>query len=203
MKMLYFDYVFRLSRRHPCLQKLCQFLTDNPSRRCHIACLEFSSDGPPIQSDIEPSNLRTWIEHVTNGIGGISSQLLFVEDLTKDVIEILGSTLDLDPMFFAYHIDNAESKTTSMKPSATILPSKIKSQSFLNLHYHNALEFYCDPGVSKRFLSDSNVPRRVRLLPPTAKGQLALRRQCCSAILMETKSGSWIGRETAEIVYGN
>ena len=138
---------------------------------------------------------------MTNDISSVSNRLLVVEDLTKDVIEILGSALDLDPMFFAYHIDNAVSKTTSLKLWATILPSKIKSQSFLNLHYYNALEFDCDPSASKRFMSDSNVPRRVRLLPPTAKGRLALRRQCCSVILTTTKSGSWIGKETAENMY--
>jgi hypothetical protein len=60
-------------------------------------------------------------------------RLLIAEDLTKDIIEVLGSSLDIDPLFFASQISGPNVEITSSKPAMGTLPSKAMNRNFLGL----------------------------------------------------------------------
>ena len=86
--------------------------------------------------------------------------IILVEDLSADVIELLGLCLDIDPLFFAFHLFSARSEETTKKPRVSILPSRAKDQNFFNIHYICTLEFD-DGGSETRFLCDANISRKL------------------------------------------
>lgn len=86
--------------RNPCLQNLSQFLSDDILYRntCRIACLEFSSvSANPCREDLDLQDLTSLLNNKVRGMKEIQGRLLLIEDLSKDVIELLGSSLNIDP----------------------------------------------------------------------------------------------------------
>lgn len=80
-----------------------------PGRHCkptHVTSLEFSSASEPssrrsLDSDSLTLILRDGVKE-TNDLCG---RLLIAEDLSADVVETLGSLLNIDPLFFVSHIE--------------------------------------------------------------------------------------------------
>jgi hypothetical protein len=138
------------------------------------------------------TSLRDW-----NSVGNIVNskligRLLIIEDPNTDVIEALGSTFDIDPLFFSYHIDHPRFR--SLEPSSTIsLPSKASSQDFVTLRYSRALEFEDTDLPRTLMTTTSNVARKVKILPSNSERHIGFRQQCCSVLLMTTKNGPWLG----------
>src|ERR1035437_7283053 len=103
MAQSYSDYVLAQSKRNPCLHNLCRFIRDGTARAgCKIASLEFlGSEEQPRRVDLNLSQL----ELITNAdVDTCQGRLIIVEDLNKPIIEAVGSSLDIDPFFFASHI---------------------------------------------------------------------------------------------------
>lgn len=192
----YINYVLAQSRQNPCLQNLCQFIHEDQSRHnCRIFCQNFSSrDVGPIQFGLNIRDLTNLINEVKGNTNSNKSLgcILIVEDLSRDVIEILGSAFDIDPLFFASHIYGPYVKISSPKASTSMLPSKIRNQNFLSLQYQRVLEFEDNPR-DLRLFRDCNVPRRVTLLPPTKSKYIGLGQHCCSVMLTSTKDSTWLG----------
>ncbi|KAG6989790.1 hypothetical protein G7Y79_00064g094130 [Physcia stellaris] len=124
----------------------------------------------------------------------VKGRILIIEDLSNDVVEILGSMLGIDPLFFASHIDSFEDQIATTRPSTAILPSTLRSQNFVNLPYHRVVELELGSLESEKgLLRDMNVPRKVAILP-TLKGiNVGLARNCCSILKTETRDGLWLG----------
>ncbi|KAF8849818.1 hypothetical protein BDZ45DRAFT_548645, partial [Acephala macrosclerotiorum] len=108
-------------------------------------------------------------------------------------IEILGASLDIDPLFFASHIHGPKVDITSSKPSTATLPSKVMSQNFLSLQYQRSVDFGVCPTAPRKMSRNSNVPRKVVLLPPMKDTYIGLEQQSCSVLLLNTRSKSWLG----------
>ncbi|KAL8329180.1 hypothetical protein RB597_004760 [Gaeumannomyces tritici] len=126
----------------------------------------------------------------------LKGRVLLVENITADLVSALGSTLDVDPAFFAGHIatDFQDIEKAPPPPSLAFLPSRIAEKGFLHAHYQlvidlgSADEFV---GLPYAFKTESNVPRNVRRLPPLSGRQLALARGCCS-ILVTSFGRQWV-----------
>ncbi len=192
----YKSFVAARIKRNSCLQKLYEFLqSDTASQHaCHTVCLDFSSaPGPPSRRRLNLHDLAMLLRSTTNERDELCGRLLIVEDLSKDVTETLGSLLSIDPLFFASHIDTFQIDISTPKPSTAILPSTIRSQNFLNLHYHRVVEF--ENLESKQVsLRDMNVPRKVKVLPRLKGINVGLVRHCCSTLKTKGKDGLWIGK---------
>ncbi|KAH9209565.1 hypothetical protein DL95DRAFT_413755 [Leptodontidium sp. 2 PMI_412] len=197
MPISYLDYIFAQSQQHPSLRDLCRFLgqaqTTDP---CRIVCLEFRVvEGSLLRSIHEISDLATSLRYWSSAdeiaSGKVSGRVLIIEDLNNNVVGALGSTFDIDPLFFSYHIDHPT--FNSFEPSSTIsLPSKAYSQNFVTLRYSRAIEFM-DIGFSRTLMTTSNVTRKVKILPSNSKRHIGFRQHCCSVLFMITKSGTWLG----------
>ena len=189
----YTAYVAARTRRNPCLENLHSFLTNANShqRTCQVACLEFSSiSNITVQKSLELNNLAIFSH---NKIKGLRGRLLIVEDLSVNVIETLGSALNLDPFFFASHIDVAQTDIRSKRPCTAGLPSMKKSRNFLSLHYHRVLKFEHPPPQRKLF-RDMNIPRKVISLPSIRGINIGLARLCCSILETVGNDGLWLGK---------
>ena len=193
--MSYKSFVAARAQRNSCLQNLCDFLQNNTKSQhaCRIVCLEFSSaSGPPSCRSLDLDGLALLLQSTAKERDNFCGRLLIVEDLSSDIVETLGSTLNIDPIFFASHIDTFQVDIAATRPSTAILPSTARSQNFLNLHYHRVLEF--EHLKSKQvLLRDMNVPRKVKILPRLKGIDVGLARHCCSTLKTEGKDGSWLG----------
>ncbi|KAF5618607.1 hypothetical protein F52700_12127 [Fusarium sp. NRRL 52700] len=119
----------------------------------------------------------------------VPTRLIFVEDVSPDLIILLGEKLDIDPLFFADYIHAAfkAGKKTSPPPSLATLPSSIATRDHIHLHYHKviALEGTDDELNEAPYdlKTSSNVPRHVRRLVTLPGRRLALVQTCCSFII--------------------
>ena len=83
-------------------------------------------------------------------------RLLVVEDLTADVIELLGSSLEIDPLFFALHLHATRSEKTVEQPDVRLLPSKARHLGILSTIYYRPLTFAGNP-IPAKLCCDANV----------------------------------------------
>ncbi|QGI63794.1 hypothetical protein CEK26_007745 [Fusarium fujikuroi] len=76
--------------------------------KMNVALLRFNGDGQaeqhPSNNLHRPEDLRRTIEMAKKPESGVMFSLFVVEDLSRDVIETLGSELAIDPRFFRAHI---------------------------------------------------------------------------------------------------
>lgn len=190
----YKSYVQARTKRNSSLQNLLDFLSSDDSRQrtCRIACIEFSSlSGIAIRKCLDLNTLKLLLTDRTNGIQG---RLLIVEDLHPDIVETLGSILNLDPFFFASHIDLYKFDISRKRPCMTVsLPSRLKSQDFLTLRYHRVFDFkHSLPRQSLR--RDMNVSRKVMMIPSSKGSNLGLARHGCSILRVSGDDGFWLGK---------
>ena len=185
------------SRQRPCLQNLLTFLGHDRLGQyaCRIICLEFpSSTDPPTRQSLDFVDLQSLLCSTKHENPRICGRILFVEDLSRDIIELLGLLLDIDPLFFASHIDVFKDEVGTTRPSTASLPSTMLSQNFLNLQYHRIIALEYDNFESERgIFRDMNIPRKVALLPKLKGRNIGLARHCCSILKTQSKDGLWLG----------
>ena len=97
----YEKFVKAQSQRNPCLQNLARFFNSSRINACRIACLEFSESDMPTLKSLDLVGLQLLLHSPEAGTQSLRGRLLIIEDLSKDVIEMLGSELGIDPFFFA------------------------------------------------------------------------------------------------------
>jgi hypothetical protein len=200
----YTQFVLTQRPRNPSLGNLCHFLTQSISRKPgNITCLSFSdTDESPSRGELSIAELESLLEVLTTDNRDHDSstntrqpqgRILFIGDPDKNVIELLGSQLDIDPIFFASHIHGPTVTAQSSKPASVILPSETARQNFLSLQYHRALEFGKESAALRRLSSDGNIQRKVMLLPAMRNTRIGLAQQSCSVLITSTKKG-WLGK---------
>ena len=160
----YTKYVTAQARRNPCLGNLSALLgNDTMQESYRIACLEFSAaSDTPKQKHINISELKSLLHNEDPQNDNLYGQILLAEDLTKDLIELLGSALDIDPFFFASHIDLFQSGIAMPRPYMSALPSTASHRNFVNLHYRRVLHFE-KPSPTRTLHQAMNVPRSVKM----------------------------------------
>lgn len=194
--MSYRSFVAARTQWNAELRNLDELLqTDGGGQRsCQIVCLEFpSTAGPPNRRCLDRSSLASIISNEARGKLDLCGRLLIVEDISNDIIEILGSLLEIDPIFFASHIDTFQVDIARTRPSMAVLPSKIRTQDFLNLHYHRVIELE-SPDSTQALFRDMNVSRKVKVLSGFKGTNIGLVRHCTSILKTKGKNGLWLGK---------
>ena len=196
----YRDFVRFRQERNPCVRGLSAFLETPrlPQDLCQIYVVHVDIGGNPDESQeiqkVHHNQLPSALEPPPPGRG----RLIVIEDLHPSVLEVLGVTLDIDPIFFAdYVVTNLENiERSPAPPSVALTPSQIQSRGdWFHIHYQQVIDLGPDgpprhsPWVLKTF---ANVPRAVRRLPPLHGRQLGIARACFS-ILTKCMDQSWIG----------
>ncbi|XXH03582.1 hypothetical protein Hte_009987 [Hypoxylon texense] len=78
---------------------------DERARRTKVAAFDFVPNDPaPAERRIETKDGLK--HHLEKPIAKGTTRLYVVEDLSRDVIELLGTKLDIDPLFFREHIND-------------------------------------------------------------------------------------------------
>jgi hypothetical protein len=198
----YRDYVAALCQRNPSLLTLKNFLC-NPKARyhgCRMAALDFRKglSKPSMRQimdiDYLPNELLGKAEtHLTCELDyqhPLQGRILVMEDLTVDIVELLGTELDIDPLFFAMHLHTVH--RTGMHhqmPDEATLPSRLRSNDYINISYHRPVT--CDNAhlAGGKWIRDASVDRKVVLLRSTT---IALASHCASVIKVQRSNGFWI-----------
>ena len=194
--MSYKSYVQARSQWNPCLKTLSNFLHDDSASQhlCHLTSLEFSSaSAAPNRRDLDIDSLAMLLRATAKSTDKICGRILIVEDSSNHVLETLGSLLEIDPLFFASHVDTFQVDISTTRPSTVTLPSTTRSQSFINLHHHRVVEFE-NLASSQVLHRDMNVPRKVKVLPRLKGITIGLVRHCCSILKTHGRDGLWLGR---------
>ncbi|KAF5625587.1 hypothetical protein F52700_8952 [Fusarium sp. NRRL 52700] len=136
--------------------------------KMNVALLEFKDDGQ-IQKDPNnnigtPDDLRTATKKSRNPGSDVKFSLFVVEDLSRDVIETLGSELAIDPRFFRAHItDYAWNNIRDRWREPSILQVDAKRQTWFQLRLIRSRYFENQDQLTraKAQVNEFNVMRRL------------------------------------------
>lgn len=191
----YKSFVAERSQQDPHLGDLREFLQKDATSQhaCRIACLDFfSADGPPRRRNLSRESLKSIVCDKPEA-DNLCGRLLIVEDVSSDVVETLGSLLNIDPLFFASHMDTAEVDIKKTRLQTAILPSTRMSHNFLNLQYHRVIEFG-NLNSDQTIFRNMNLSRKVKILSQFKGVNVGLARHCCSIMRTQGNHGLWIGK---------
>ena len=188
-------------QRHPCLQHLAEFCLKKNSHRhsCRFECLQFDANSvtPQIRRLKWEELLETLQEYHVNA-GDVLGRMLIVEDLTADVIELLGSSLDIDPLFFASHLHMTRSDKTTERPDVRLLPSASRWTKFVSVIYHRPLTVN-GMSVPKKLISDTNVRRKVGFHQSGNQPAVGMMQAAFTALMIAKTGKSWFGKNRQKI----
>lgn len=200
----YKDYVQALCARNSSLLTLHDFLADPKARsqRCQATALDFfeGTDAPrtrPIPDvDCLSNEFRNkaTADH-RDGKECTEDQpqgrILILEDLTVDIIEILGSGLDIDPLFLAMHLHTVHRRgMRHQTPDDATLPSRLYNSNFVNISYHQPV--VCDDifPAGDKFMMDAAIDRKLVFLRST---NIGLAQHRISVIKIQRGQPFWLG----------
>lgn len=208
----YSSFVKVQARPNPSLSNLVDFFAQYPRsgwparKDCRIVALDFRQGVHlPDTHDVRPDQLSSWLRvshslrvdsvsnHEARAERVLLGRIFIIEDLTPMLIEELGSYLDIDPLFFASHLHAPSFDMGTQLPDSATLPSRYKPQKFTNIHYHRTIVFDSDSLPSGTLIRDTNVPRKVAVLPQIKSTRIGLAQQCVSIYKPQVSGGFWIG----------
>ncbi|KAL5003229.1 hypothetical protein BDV10DRAFT_191088 [Aspergillus recurvatus] len=182
--MTYHEFVKAQRNNNPCLAGLDDFLSDADSdrRACRILQLDFPTDKQG--ADPAPVFQQVSLEELPDRAYPARKKglrrILIIEDLRRDIIEMLGAAHHIDPVFFASHLHAPFRQINTQTPNLAALPSRIRKQNFVNFHYHRAVELRGTLENEHRLTRDMNVNRKIAVLVPTENTRVALLQHACS-----------------------
>lgn len=195
----YSDYVTSVARHNPSLIQLSEFLhhQSRPAYNSVVSYVEVEKNG-----DIGPCQKTSTEGLVTMVKSGLVKNVkAVVENIHAEDIEALGSCLDLDPFFFGGHIaPYGEIEKSCLPPLLALLPSRLISGKFINIHYQKVLDLGEDCALGSapyHWALLSNVTRRVRRLPALSGRSIGLLQACSSVTKKELQGGVWICKQTS------
>lgn len=191
----YRDYVKTQSIYNPCLFNLVDFLSNHAysHRRCRVTALDFREGikGLSSQISVALNDLPSKLQGDDDLDNPLQGRIFIIEDLTEDVVELFGSELDIDPLFFAMHLHVDEKRELSHHtPSEATLPTRLLDRNYINMFYHRSVVTDDTHKQWARYLRNTVINRKLVLLPST---NLGLIQHCASVIRTKQKHSFWIG----------
>jgi hypothetical protein len=203
MKPSYREFVVSQANRNPCLGGLASFLSTvphTPSDTVSVCCLDFPL-GDGAGGTERQMKLGECLLDVSSAIMRPSEmcirRILLIEDIKPSMVEQLGVSLDISPLFFATYISTSFTGIDKAPPCppVALFPTTFTSNDALHLHYQRAVNFPVAKGdysTPYEFKTSGCVPRSIRRLPTLSSTQPGLIRSCCSILLKHLNDESWI-----------
>ncbi|KAL8366640.1 hypothetical protein RB595_010481 [Gaeumannomyces hyphopodioides] len=201
-QLSYEDFIVARSRTNPCIDGLARYVKQPPfagASRLVVVDYPANDNKLPTPQEITALELSKLLACPNLSTAGPRPQtrVVLVENIQPQTLIILGQILEVDPVFFAGHVntDFQDIEKAPLPPSLAFFPSQLAEKGFLYVHYQQVI----DLGNSSTFdalpyalKTDSSPPRNVRRLPPLSGKQLAIARGCCSMLSRRMSDGSWI-----------
>jgi hypothetical protein len=197
----YQAHVAAQRRKNPCLSSLERFLSEpkKTEHACRVASIDFvemedgstSSQNRFVPAD-EIKLAISSVEQQTN----LKGRILIVEDISREVMEFLGSSLAIDPFFLASHVYTPYREISMQTPNLAALPSRNRHQRYFNTHYHRTVELpeRSDYLRQLHIVRAMNINRKLAVLPPTHGTSIGLAQHALSTHLFtqEEHGGHWL-----------
>ncbi|KAK3067250.1 hypothetical protein LTR53_015992, partial [Teratosphaeriaceae sp. CCFEE 6253] len=179
----YLDFIKRVSKQLPHLEYLAHwmevtcappkwiFIKECPTNRnaraakCKVCVMDFD-DGQAISDEIydNTTSLQAALASPLQSAEKPAIRLVIAEDLSRDLVELLGSTYDIDPLFFLSHIgDYLFHNTRDRWVELPDLDVDARQRSHFNVQYLRA-RYFKTPGSFTKAEQQSgsfNVLRRL------------------------------------------
>ena len=182
-----------MASRNPSLTALSEFLFHQPRIlfESTVSCIEIDGDG------IASPHQKISVDELILRVRTAKSLIAIVENIHPNNIEALGSSLDIDPFFFCGHIASSyqDVEKTPPPPLMSMLPSRIASRDFLNIHFQKVLDLGEECAlhhVPYKFIAPGNIAREVRRLPALSGRAIGLLRGCISILKKQLTDDNWI-----------
>ena len=190
----YIDYVRLRAQSNPCINELERYLQQPATRSSNVVYTDY----PTEQSSPGLHPIRAEPDKITNLIDTLppaTTRLILIEDISSQLISLVGKRLDIDPLFFADYVSTSfeNIELAPPPPSLAILPSLLSQREYLHLHYQQVLdlgEAVLFKNAAYALKTDANVTRNIRRLVPLSGKQLALARATCSLFIKLLGSSS-------------
>ncbi|KAI8711912.1 hypothetical protein NCS52_01456100 [Fusarium sp. LHS14.1] len=165
--------------------RLYKDVQPKPRAKSRIVYLDYPHN-QPWQAEPEPVSASEYdLVHLVKSIEPPTTRVLFVENATATMVNTLGSSLNLDPLFFAdhFHTPSQDAYETPLQPLHSALPPRIATSSQAHIHYYHPVAFkttdhYVE--VPHTLKTRSNRPRNVRRMEGR---DIAVAHGCCSFIV--------------------
>jgi hypothetical protein len=135
--------------------------------------------------------------------GTSNGWILIMEDINPAIMRQLGSTFDVEPLFFAGYIATKFKAIEKYRPPlyVTILPSQVATPEYTHLHYQRPVKLGRAPYMPSavRLETQSNVRRVVQRLAPLDDIEISLIRSCCALLRKQFESGSWLCKSSRTV----
>ncbi len=218
----YRSLVLRLAQACPTYRVLNEFLSvkthacQRPAKTTIITINPESADGN-ISARLEINDLDgspALAQYLGSPRSNQCCQLFLVENLCPETIALLGGHFDIDPQFFAEHVDNTSwYRITDVADHIPALPSTKKMHDFLQLRHIEARVFSDSPTFQSLFdgsgttitpdRTTTRLPRKAgRIIPRSRKGlhfdPLICTRRVVTVWFQKRKSENegWTGRKS-------
>lgn len=169
----YHAYVHSLSDRWLKLRHLDQFMDPGSSEfpekgsiKHRISIIEDIESNQSVTEVYDAAGLEAFLDSSS----AQRNRLIIVENLSKEIVEILGQRFDVDPTFFASYIYALDWFGRASSPTTVPLRhSNIRKQSFVQLRYLEARTVKIDDQdsaqpIERLLCVDSNILRKVSLM---------------------------------------
>jgi hypothetical protein len=200
----YRDYVKALCMRNPSLLTLYEYLSRAETKQYsgRFAALDFREDviHPVVRiiedvdslgcelhdkAETKPHDDESLLGHPLQG------RLLIIEDLTIKVMELLGTTLDIDPLFFAMHLHTLHrTGRRNPTPDEATLPSRFQGKDYMNISYHRPVTRDRNGITGDKFVRATAIDRKLVFLHSEPVG---LAQHRASVMKLRMKGGAWLG----------
>jgi len=200
----YHAYVHALCPKWPRLQPLDDFLNNGFHRNLplgspqpRIAVFRMSAQGVILEGQFGEDELATFSMDL---VDPLSCRLFLVEDLSPDIVEILGTRFDIDPTFFAGHIWSLNWFSGRSSPAtAPLSHSTRREQSFFQFRFQEARPVNGVYDGRHRKVTrvqswNSNLFRKVLLMNLASTNRpIGFARRQVTIWMAPTNQDSWVG----------
>lgn len=195
----YLENVNTQSIYNPCLFNLESFLSNQTSShgRCRVRTLDFREGikGVSSQTLVALNDLPSKLQSDDKHDNPLQGRIFIIEDLTKEIVELLGSQLDVDPLFFAMHLHVDQRRRLKYhSPSEATLPTRLLDQNYINMSYHRSVVTDSPHDQKARYLRNTAINRKLVLIPYS---NIGLVQHGTSIIRTKPKDSFWTGNSAS------
>jgi hypothetical protein len=151
---------------------------------------------PSSLKKIPTTALAEFLEHSRSGSSSLAGQFILVQEITPDLVGILGSALNIEPLLFAEHLSCARNERTTVKGVPNGLPLAASTGRYYSFRYYAPIVLGRDVPPTARLLCYSYVRRIVGIMHErraTNDDQcVAFVARRFSTLLCQRENGTWL-----------
>lgn len=175
---------------------------DQRAKRVNVAVIDYTNQKPNLRDFNDAAQLREGLDAVKQTNEQAQTRLIVAEDLSRDLVETLGSYYDIDPLFFLSHIgDYLFHNTRDPWAELPSLDLDARQRDHFCLQYLRGRYFGNEEDFQNAEFESGTFNVLRRLDSDRSRKRLQdglLDRKNASVVLTRSKVSLWVKRRTRE-----